>query len=65
MTGRNVVEGCSGAMALRSPTYLAGAFLFLAISFLLYFNIAVRVDSGAALYRFNVLTAAGAEARAA
>lgn len=64
-TGLYVVEGCSGAMAFRSPTYLAGAFLFLAISFLLYFNIAVRVDSSAALFRFNVLTGVGAQARAA
>lgn len=52
-------------MALRSPTYLAGAFLLLAIPFLLYFNIAVRVDAGAALYRFDQLTGAGSQARAA
>ncbi|PQA85353.1 hypothetical protein CW354_20575 [Marinicaulis flavus] len=52
-------------MALRSPTYLAGVFLFLAISFLLYFNLAVRLDAGAALFRFNQLTEVGADARAA
>ncbi len=52
-------------MALRSPTYLAGAFLILAISFSVYFNVAVRVDAGAAQSRFDVLTASGAEKRAA
>ncbi len=52
-------------MALRSPIYLAGVFLFLAISFLLYFNLAVRLDSSAALFRFNQLTEIGAERRAA
>ncbi|WP_165793881.1 D-alanyl-D-alanine carboxypeptidase family protein [Hyphococcus luteus] len=50
---------------MRSPTYLAGVFLFLAISFLLYFNLAVRLDAGAALFRFNQLTEVGADARAA
>lgn len=58
-------RGVLGAMALRSPTYLAGAFLFLAISFLLYFNVAVRVDAGAALFRFDQLTNFGAQAQAA
>ena len=52
-------------MALRSPTYLAGAFLFLAILFLLYFNVAVRVDASAALFRFDQLTGIGAQSRAA
>ncbi|MEO1135986.1 MAG: D-alanyl-D-alanine carboxypeptidase family protein [Pseudomonadota bacterium] len=52
-------------MALRSPTYLAGAFLLLAIAYSLYFNIAVRFDAGAALARFDQLTSHGAYARAA
>ncbi len=60
-----LVEGFFGVMALRSPTYLAGAFLFLAICFLTYFNVAVRVDASAAQARFDQLTTSGAEARAA
>lgn len=52
-------------MALRSPTYLAGVFLLLAISFCLYFNLSVRLDAGAAVARFDQLTGAGAAARAA
>ncbi|GJL91592.1 D-alanyl-D-alanine carboxypeptidase family protein [Hyphococcus sp.] len=52
-------------MALRSPTYLAGAFLALAVSFAIYFNIAVRVDANAAKFRFDQLTSQGAERRAA
>lgn len=52
-------------MAFRSPTYLAGAFLILAVSFCVYFNLAVRFDPGAAQARFDQLTGAGAEARAA
>jgi len=52
-------------MTLRSPTYLAGTFLALALSFSLYFNIVVRVDADAAKSRFDQLTAEGAPARAA
>lgn len=54
-----------GAMALRSPIFLAGAFLAFAVAFSLYFNVAVRVDSSAAKARFDQLTEQGAEARAA
>lgn len=59
------VRGNLRAMALRSPTYLAGAFLILAISFAAYFNVAVRVDANAALARFNQLTEQSAPQRAA
>ena len=52
-------------MALRSPTYLAGAFLTLAIAYTAYFNVAVRVDADAAMARFDALTEHGALARAA
>ncbi len=52
-------------MALRSPIYLAGAFLILAISFAAYFNVAVRVDAPSALSRFNQLTEQSAPRRAA
>lgn len=52
-------------MALRSPIYLAGAFLILAIGFATYFNIAVRVDAASALARFDQLTAQSAPRRAA
>lgn len=52
-------------MALRSPIFLAGAFLAFAVAFSLYFNVAVRVDSSAAKARFDQLTEQGAEARAA
>ncbi len=50
---------------MRSPTYLAGAFLILAISFGIYFNVAVRVDANAALARFEQLTSQDASRRAA
>lgn len=59
------MRGSLRAMAFRSPTYLAGAFLILAISFAIYFNVAVRVDSSAALARFNQLTEQNAARRAA
>ena len=52
-------------MGFRSPIYLAGAFLLLAISFSIYFNVAVRVDASAAKFRFEQLMGNGAEARAA
>ncbi|WP_411820371.1 D-alanyl-D-alanine carboxypeptidase family protein [Hyphococcus formosus] len=52
-------------MAFRSPIYLAGAFLLLAIGFSIYFNVAVRVDSSAAKFRFEQLMNEGAQARAA
>lgn len=52
-------------MALRSPINLAGAFLVLAIAYSTYFNIAVRVDPGAAQARFDWLVAQNAEQRAA
>jgi tetratricopeptide (TPR) repeat protein len=52
-------------MALRSPTYLAGAFLALAVAYSAYFNVAVRIDADAAQARFDVLTEHGALARAA
>jgi hypothetical protein len=38
-------------MALRSPTYLAGAFLALAVAYSAYFNVAVRIDADAAQAR--------------
>ena len=60
-----VVEGLIGAMAVRSPTFLAGAFLVLAVSFSVYFNVAVRVDANSANARFEQLTSQGALARAA
>lgn len=52
-------------MAVRSPTFLAGAFLVLAVSFSVYFNVAVRVDANSANARFEQLTSQGALARAA
>ncbi len=52
-------------MALRSPIYLAGAFLLLAITFSIYFNVAVRVDPAAAQARFDQLISENAEKRAA
>ncbi|WP_428409312.1 D-alanyl-D-alanine carboxypeptidase family protein [Hyphococcus sp.] len=50
---------------MRSPIYLAGAFLILAISFAAYFNVAVRVDAPSALSRFNQLIEQSAPKRAA
>lgn len=52
-------------MALRSPIYLAGAFLLLALAYSTYFNVAVRVDPAAAQARFDWLIAQNAEKRAA
>ncbi|MEZ5892275.1 MAG: D-alanyl-D-alanine carboxypeptidase family protein [Parvularculaceae bacterium] len=52
-------------MALRPPTYLAGAYLLLAIGFSAYFNITTSVDAGAAQSRFEKLVADGAPKRAA
>ena len=52
-------------MALRSPMMLAGAFLALAIAYLAYFNITVRVDAAAASARFEALMADAAPRRAA
>lgn len=52
-------------MAFRSPIYLAGAFLVLAIAYSTYFNVAVRVDPGAAQARFDWLISQNAERRAA
>ncbi|WP_425408760.1 D-alanyl-D-alanine carboxypeptidase family protein [Hyphococcus sp.] len=52
-------------MALRSPIYLAGAFLTLAIAYSFYFNIAVRVDPDSAQARFDWLIERNAEKRAA
>ncbi len=52
-------------MALRSPIYLAGAFLLLAVTYSTYFNVAVRVDPAAAQARFDWLIAHHAERRAA
>ena len=58
-------RGVFGAMALRSPIYLAGAFLLLAIVFTAYFNVAVRVDASAAQARFDQLMSSNSYARAA
>lgn len=52
-------------MALRSPTLLAGAFLVLAVAHLAHFNVTVRVDTNAALSRFDALVDAHAPGRAA
>jgi len=52
-------------MGLRSPVLFSGAFLFLAVAYAAYFNVAVRTDPDAALSRFNSLMETGAPARAA
>ncbi|WDI31082.1 D-alanyl-D-alanine carboxypeptidase family protein [Hyphococcus flavus] len=52
-------------MALRSPIYLAGAFLVLALAYSAYFNVAVRVDPAAAQARFDWLLEHNAQKRAA
>lgn len=52
-------------MGLRSPIFFTGAFLLLAVIYAAYFNIAVRVDSSAALSRFNTLMETDAPRRAA
>lgn len=52
-------------MGLRSPIFFTGAFLLLAVIYAAYFNVAVRVDSGAALSRFNALMETDAPKRAA
>ena len=52
-------------MGLRSPVFFAGAFLVLAIAYLTYFNVTLRVDAAAAQSRFELLLAAGAPKRAA
>ena len=52
-------------MALRSPMMLAGAFLILAVAYLAYFNVSIRVDSDAALSRFTALNETGSPQRAA
>ncbi len=52
-------------MRLRSPIMLSGAFLLLAIVYVVFFNIAIRVDPGAAEYRFARLMEVGAPRQAA
>ncbi len=49
---------------LRPSVNFAGAFVLLAVGFLVYFNVAIRVDPNAALGRFNTLMENGAPARA-
>jgi len=62
---RGSKRGRRTAMALRSPIFFSGAFLFLAALYVAGFNIAVRTDPGAAQSRFETLTAANAPRRAA
>lgn len=52
-------------MKLRPPTYLAGAYLLLAIGFSSYFTVTTSVDAGAAQARFEKLYGEGAPRRAA
>ncbi len=52
-------------MRLRSPVFLSGAFLVLAVAHAAYFNVAVRTDPDAALSRFNNLMDIDAQNRAA
>jgi len=49
---------------LRPSFNFAGAFVLLAVGFLGYFNVVIRVDPNAALSRFNTLIDSGAPARA-
>lgn len=52
-------------MTLRSPVMFSGAFLLLAIVYGVAFNIAIRVDAGAAHSRFDALMTAGSPGLAA
>ncbi len=51
-------------MRLRSPVFLSGAFLVLAVAHAAYFNVAVRTDPDAALSRFDALMDIDAQSRA-
>ncbi len=53
------------AIRLRSPVMFSSAFLLLAISYLAYFDVAVRTDADAAADRFQTLVDLGAPRRAA
>ena len=42
-------------MAVRSPTFFAGAFLCMAIAYSVYFNVSIRTDAQASQQRFDTL----------